>query len=289
MVDSKRDDALVPVFLLYTEDKNIWLLGAHKSHIPNSEYFDLRSPYNYGGPNTNTNHFGFLERAWIAYKDWCWEHMILAEEVTLHPMIAQPYFGQMKFSRRAYTVGTEYNPSCRNKIRKAEANHLSVEVADRDVIYKHFANDYREAMLDIKAADFYLFNDAYFKALSELPGVEILICQDEFNWRSACVMLLGGVCMESHLTITNEPGRKLGATNYLIHKARQNLDSRCTIYLGGGKTTSDNDPLAQFKRSFGGASLPVHTGWSIHRPEVYKEMKADNKSERILFWRDTKN
>lgn len=285
-VDSMRDPTLKPIFLMYREGDNIWLLGAHKIHVPNSEYFALSSPYPYGGPNANTNDLDFLSRAWATYQVWCKDHMVLAEVFKLHPMLKHPYYGECKKDRLVYTCGLQYDQKCRNMVNKAKRNNLRIIELDRSIIPLHFAVDYRKAMIDMGASEFYMFNDEYFEALSHMPEACLLIAEDEFErWNTASIFLIGEKVMEYHLSITNSSGRAVGSNNMLIDAAQDWLTPDANLYLGGGRTKTADDSLAKFKASFGGKPLPFNIGWQIHRPDVYNEMRGDNKSERILWWK----
>jgi hypothetical protein len=284
LADAKRDPSLKPVFVHYEEEDKFWMLGAHLSHVPHSEYMALSSPYGYGGPLTNTADMEFTQRAWKAYCGWCRERLVLCEVMKLHPLAYHPYLGERKFNRFVYNCGFKPTPSCRNKINKGRHHKLTVTQVHNSVIAKNFPIDYGDAMAEVKADPFYFFNDEYFKAMSELDDSCLVICEEEEQWRAACLLLAGGLCMESHLTITNARGRNIGATNFLFHVARETLDDSMPLFLGGGKTTSESDALAKFKESFGGERLAFNIGWKIHRPDVYSEMKADNKSDRVLFW-----
>lgn len=286
LADAKRDSALTPVFLIYQEYNKFWLIGMHKMHIPGSDYFALSSPYPYGGPNTNTEDLDFLGRAWESYRKWSWQNMVLCEIVKLHPLLKHPYYGECKTDRITYTCGLEYEPKCRNMVSKAKRNNLTMLQLNNSVIGQHFGVDYREAMEDMGADQFYHFNDEYFDALSNIEDACLLIAEDEGgSWVSAAIFIAGGLSMEYHLSITRPRGRELGSANMIIDGARQSLDARCDLYLGGGKTSSPDDSLARFKKGFGGKQLPFNIGWQIHRPDVYREMRGNNTSERVLFWK----
>lgn len=283
-VDAMRDKRLKPCFLLYSEGEAFWMVGMHKDNVPNSDYYDFRAPYGYGGPISNVSDSDFLERAWCSYLQWCWSNHILAEFVRLHPLLDQPYFGDRRPNRTTFTCGPIPYPNCRGAIQKAERSGLVVTHADPSIISSNFKVDYRRDMEDKKTSEFYFFNDAYFEALSTMSGVHLLICEEDEEWRSAAVFLAGGSTMEYHLSITNQRGKKQGATNLLIQKAYASMPEG-ELFLGGGRTTAEDDSLAKFKASFGGKKLTFNLGSHIHRPDVYREMRGDNTNPNVLFWR----
>lgn len=285
MVDALRDATLRPIFLLHKENDKFWLLSAHASSVPNSDYIAIASPYPYGGPLANTDDADFTGRAWELYKRWCHEHLVLADIFKLHPLVLHPYGGSVKFNRYVYLAGETPTQKCRNIINKAKARRLLCTQMDRSFIAQHFPIDYRESMIDMKADPFYLFNDVYFDALSKLDGAVLLVCGEEEKWRSACIMLGGGTTMEYHLSITSPRGREIGAGNFMIFWARERLRGDHKLYLGGGRTPSERDSLAKFKASFGGDAMAFNIGWQIHRPDVYNEMKIGINNGKVLFWK----
>lgn len=284
--DSKRDEPnLTPIYLLHQEGNSFWLFSAHSIRVPNSDYRALSAPYGYGEPVTNSEDVDFVKRAWEGYKAWAWENHVLCDIVKLHPLMRHPYLGERKFNRWTYTVGHKPFPACLNKIRHADKAKLKVMTAPKEYIHQKFAGEYYESMNKLHADPFYIFNENYFQALSEIDDAVLMVCctEDE-EWRSASLMLAGGTTLESHLTVTNDAGRQVGATNYLVHTAGESLHPASTMYLGGGKTVNENDALAKFKASFNGEKLPFYIGWQIHRPDVYNEMKQGITSDRVLWW-----
>lgn len=282
--DACRDPKLKPVFLLYLRGNKFLLLSAHLTIVPNSEYWALSSAYGYGGPLANTDDEDFLAEAWKAYLGWCQERLVLAELLKLHPLARHHYNGTSDFNRLVYLCGREYEQKCRNTVNKAARLGLTVTDCGSEALAKNFPVDYREHMRNIKAAPFYLFNDKYFRALSKMENARLLVCEEDQKWRAAAIMLVGAKTVEYHLSITNKRGREIGATNYLIHMARQSMCADMELFLGGGKIPGHEDSLGKFKRSFGGRELPFFIGWHIHRPEVYAEMKQGVESGRVFFW-----
>lgn len=274
LADSYRDRSLKPTFIIYREHDRFWLLSCHKSHVPNSDLFKLSSPYGYGGPLANNKDQSFLYRATEAYKKWCQEAMILEESFALHPMVDHPYAGRIKTNRKTYTVGKEYSSGCMKAVKKAKSLKLVAVEYGSDKICSIFVNFYRKSMKEIGAKEFYLFNDSYFDALSKLPNTFLLGCEEDGEWRSMAVMLLGANVAEYHLSVTNEQGKKIGAANFLLDFINKQKPDEVTLYLGGGRTASADDSLAKFKSSFGGKHLDFKIGSYIHKKDAYRELTA---------------
>jgi len=291
-MDAKRDTELSPYYLAHTEGEYFWLHSVLKGSVPNSDFIDFQSAYGYGGPVSNTEDVTFLNEAWFKYCDWCIDHGVLAEFVRLHPMLNHPFYGELQQNRQTVFLPPDSvaTPTCRNKIRKGEGEGLSVVTTPaRDIV--RFAYDYRKSMERLNADKFYYFNDEYFEALARMPNANLIICELDKECLAAAIFMEGGPFFEYHLSFCNERGRKKAATNILLDRAQVFAGNYGKgIYLGGGKTTLNTDPLLEFKRSFGGKFKPFFTCSKIHREDVYYSMQEEYIeigpiNPRTLFWR----
>jgi len=235
----------------------------------------------------------FLEAAADAYEEFCADHGILAELVKLHPCVPHPFFGENHYNRKTVYLpkeGSKYTATCQQKIRKAEKEGLEVCIA-RQTSIVNFATSYYECMDRLEASKFYYFNEAYFEALQALPFARLYVCELDHEWHAAGIFLEGATFFEYHLGITNEKGRKTGATNLLLDIAygiaRQKGKG---LYLGGGKTTMATDPLLEFKESFGGLRKRFFVGSQVFKKDAYFTLLDDyhevgRLSPKTLFWR----
>jgi hypothetical protein len=57
------------------------------NEIINENYFDLESPYGYGGYLLNNKDEKFIKKAFDEYKSYCKENYIIAEFVRFHPFV----------------------------------------------------------------------------------------------------------------------------------------------------------------------------------------------------------
>ncbi len=297
VADAKRDLLFEPVFLLYEDVRGFWMHGAHLAEIPGTDCFDLQSAYGYGGPVADCDDPLFRADAWRAYTQACRERNIVVEFVRLHPLASwQAYSGTVIPDRKTVAIDVRsgawrvsYEIRCRTAVRKAtKAGVQVVEYPMQDVVGR-FAAYYREGMQRIAAPPFYLFSDAYFQALSDVPGLRLLACVLNGEWLAAGLFLTGGYCIEYHLSATSERGRQLSATNLLIDAAAQwASDQRLSmVYLGGGNDTLLNNSLLRFKAGFSPLRLTYCYSYAIHDPARYEDLKhnAGYTGSRVLFYR----
>jgi hypothetical protein len=302
VADASRSVDLEPVFICYRETGSFWLHGVHRGRVPGEMWFDLQSPYGYGGPLSSSTDAGFLSRAWADYARWCAESDILAEFVRFHPLTGnwRYYSGEVRDDRRTVAVALEagsellagYLTRCRTAIRKAQAAGVVpiwLSLADH---IERFGSYYRDGMAAIGAEDFYLFDDAYFSALADLPGIKLLACHQRGTWLSAGLFLRGADTLEYHLSATTGDGRRMGATNLLLHAAAEwgQAEGLAWLYLGGGTDGREDNPLFFFKAGFSEHHFPFRTGFAIHHRDAYEKLRSKHPetgkpSSRILFYR----
>lgn len=295
--DAMRDPLLEPVFLLYEDARGFWLHGAHLAAIPDTTHFDLQSAYGYGGPVADCDDPSFRAEAWRACEQACRERNIVVEFVRLHPLASwQAYPGTVVPDRQTVAIDvrsaawrTAYEIRCRTAIRKAiKAGVEVIEYPPQDVAGR-FANYYLDGMQRIGATSFYLFSEDYFQAISEIPGMRLLVCVLGGEWVAAGLFLTGGDCIEYHLSATSERGRQLSATNMLIDTAAQLASDQglSTVYLGGGTDASPDNFLLRFKANFSPLRLTYSYGYAIHDQACYSSLRtcAGYEGSRVLFYR----
>lgn len=301
--DAQRDEGLEANYLCYQEEDSFWMHSFHKAKVLDTQHWDLQSPYGYGGPVTNNSDEGFLARAWSAHKEWCKQNNILVEFVRFHPIAENwRYYGGISHVDRA-TVAVQlndrdlmssYQPRVRTAIRKACATGVTAHWQDVAEGIERFINLYRESMVEIGASKYYLFTDAYFNELAMRPGVRLIECRQGNDLLAVGMFLACGEVLEYHLSASTMVGKRLGATNLLLHFAGEwALDSGFKwLYLGGGTDAREDNPLLFFKAGFSSCHLAFRIGYAIHNEPKYEQLKsrylqANNKVSKVLFYRKT--
>lgn len=301
LADELRDEELQTVFLSYQEGDAFWLHGLHKASIPGTSYFDLQSPYGYGGPVTNNTDKNFLARAWAEHARWCHQEGILAEFVRFHPMADnwKFYGGDSKVDRLTVALSLEgeditasYQTRVRTAIRKATRGGVTTRWERASVHFERFAQFYRQAMKDIGADEYYLFSDPYFCALATSQNSWLGICQQGGSWLAAGLFLASGDVLEYHLSATTQVGKSIGATNLLLHSAAEWAKKTRFrwLYLGGGTDAREDNPLLFFKAGFSQSRKPFRIGHFVHMRPEYNRLKAEFLTincvnSRVLFYR----
>ncbi len=300
LADGQRDSSLEPLFFVWQEEDHFWLHSTHRGKVAGTHWFDLQSPYGYGGPVANCDDPDFLARATSAYRNWCEEEAILAEFVRFHPLAEnwRLYGGSVKDDRQTVAIALDqpplpgYSVRARTAVRKAMNAGIHAHWLPAVNHAREFGAFYRQAMAAIHAEPSYHFGDAYFLALMALPGVRLLACRLGGVWLAAGLFLESGDTLEYHLSAASEEGKKWSATHLLLHQAAQtgHESGRRWLYLGGGTDSRENNPLLFFKAGFSSRRFPFRIGYQVFQPAAYEEMKAaraaaGQSTNRVLFYR----
>lgn len=298
--DALRDRGLEPVFLSARVDGGWLLHSVHEGHIDGGPDCDWQSAYGYGGPVALGLSGPALEAAWREVDREANDHRVVAEFVRFHPMEGNEslYPGDSRFDRAVVCVDltvpdllASYSGRARTAIRKAERLDLVASWETPEDARHRFPGFYREAMREIGATEFYLFGDAYFDAMLSLPCARVLSVRQGEQVLSMGLFLSGPVQMEYHLSGTSPSGRALGATNLLLHAAAcyGQLEGRERLYLGGGVSAREDDPLLKFKSSFAPPNFHFFIGGRVFDRVAYEKLRvrhaAFGVSKRILFYR----
>jgi hypothetical protein len=300
--DSKRDESLVPAFFAYQNGGDTYYHGFLLGKIPNTSFFDIQSPYGYGGPIATTEKPSFLDQAWSAYSAWCIENEILAEFVRFHPLAENwhYYHGTVLEDRQTVWIDTlcddllmSYDVRSRTAVRKAYKDGLRVEWSQGAASADTFRNMYNDAMKRVDADHSYFYRPAYFETLLAWEKSELAICKKDDDVVAMSIFQTGNRVMEYHLSASTEVGRRHAATNLMIHEAALRAKQRgCTkLHLGGGTDGKGNNQLLFFKAGFSSNRGIFKIGKQIHNLEAYDDLRNDwldhngKVAEKVLFYR----
>lgn len=230
--------------------------------LPENTYFDICSPYGYGGwlvEGTQT------EEMYHAYESWCRRNGIISEFVRFHPVLENH-----RFCLEAYDVvplgntvtidlsspeviWSNITSKNRNMIRKAQKNGIRIYSGRYPDIFKDFRGIYNSTMDKDNADRYYYFEDAFYESiLNDLPyHAQVFYAVYEDKIIAASIMLAANGHMNYHLSGSLREYAHLAPTNLLLYEAALwGWANGCkTLYLGGG-VGSGEDSLYKFKKGF---------------------------------------
>jgi hypothetical protein len=282
----------------YKEGEKEFYNIAIKRPIEDTNYFDLETAYGYGGWFANTTDMDFIKKAIKVYEERCLKENIVAEFIRFHPFNTFPkdesLFDFIRYDRDVVIVNLrktkeerwkDYDSTTRNKLRKAQ----KILKFSTDCSINDFIRLYKITMDKNKASKFYYFSDDYFKSLIKNVNAKMFCVLYKDKIVSSAVFLESKHIVSSHLSGSDYSQYIPGLNDFLFDSIFDYYSKLNKDYalLGGGKTSSKEDSLFQFKKKFSEETLPFYIGGKIFNREAYKFL-AENfcKDDRIfLKWR----
>ncbi|MNO46676.1 FemAB family protein [compost metagenome] len=271
------------------------------SHLPavvqlglEGEWYDISTPYGYGGPISNVPRGA--ERTELyrqfseSFTDYCKEKKIMTEFVRFHPLIGNATEYQQGLTTELnrntiymdLTVGSEsaliqnYGSNHKRNIRKLKLAPFTIRKSDLKDRIESFTELYYGTLNDLQADPFYYFPQKFIEDTSLLLDgrVELFEAMDGEKTVAASIVLLERPWMHYHLCGWDRAYLQWSPTKFIIHSAAvwgmENGYEK--FHLGGGY--KGNDELFQFKHRFATQLEPqdYYLGKRIFFPEVYERL-----------------
>lgn len=230
--------------------------------IPRNQFFDLSSPYGYGGWLIEGDD---PDKLFKKYELWCRNNNIICEFVRFHPVIENHLYCESQYevvplgNTIAMDLSTRENiwtnliSKNRNMIRKAKKNGVKVYNGRNPMLFGEFQKIYNMTMDKDNAESYYYFkNEFYSSILNDLPyNTQIFYAEYEGKIIAAAIMLAANGKMNYHLSGSLKEFSSLAATNLILYEAANwgTENGYRTLYLGGG-VGSGEDSLYKFKKAF---------------------------------------
>ncbi len=264
-----------------------------KGEIEKDAFFDISSAYGYGGPlydcRTGTGNLLELKKAFFkAFSNYCEKENIISQFDRFHPLIKNHDFfkGYSELLPIRKTVCMDLrdveklwanlDSKCRNKIRKARKNGVSIVLGDILDTVEDFKSIYNSTMDKHKATDYYYFYDRFFNDTVETLAENVFIANAYFESKiiaSSLIMKYNNY-LHYHFSGALREYRKLPANNLLLYKVAKwgNENGYEKFHLGGGYE-SETDSLYKFKKSFSKLKdKDFYIGKKIHDVKMYDRL-----------------
>lgn len=237
------------------------------------QYYDLITPYGYGGPVIRRLENGADKEALIAaymedFQRYAGENRIVSEFVRFHPIVGNGVDFQKAyqsiFDRK--TVGTtltyedviavEFSKHRRKDIRRILKNpDIRYEVNEHPDTLDDFVEVYYSTMDRDNAGEYYYFGKEYFRSILETLGDHVITGKVYLKDKLIAmgVYFRYGKYLHAHLSGT--------LSDYLEYSPAYILKYALALYghekgyevihYGGGSSNSPDNGLYKFKREFG--------------------------------------
>lgn len=230
--------------------------------INKGEFYDLATPYGYGGwliEGTDSSDL-FSE-----YEAYCKEERIVSEFVRFHPVVendkaAQKAYDVVKLGKTVTmdlstpdTIWENIISKNRNMIRKAQKNGICILNGRSAELYEEFRFIYNKTMDKDNADEYYYFKPEFYRSiLMDLPyNAQVFYAMLDDQIIAGSIMLVANGRMNYHLSGSLKEYSNLAPTNLLLYYAALwgSYNGCKTLYLGGG-VGSGEDSLFKFKKAF---------------------------------------
>lgn len=268
-----------------------------RGKIEENRFYDFATPYGYGGWLTEGDRADELFRT---YFDWLESNGIICEFVRFHPLLRNheacgDFYEVVRLGEVVHmdlsspeVIWNNLTSENRNRIRKAEKNHVCIVHDPSPGIAEPFREVYA-ATMDRKNADsYYYFDPAFFQSvLRDLAqNCRIFRAEKDGKLIAASMMIYANGHMSFHLAGCLEEYNVLAPNNLIMYQAALwGCENGCKTLLLGGGVGSKADTLLRYKKTFNKGGLShFYIGKKIIHPGKYDELNRLAAPVESLFF-----
>lgn len=254
--------------------------------IEKNKYFDITTPYGYGGWLIEGN--GDLDKLITEYSSWCKENNIVSEVIRFHPILEnqerlRKIYDVMDLGKTIAidlkdeeTIWSNFTTQNRGKIKKAIKNDISIHHGKNKDIVEQFKKIYEITMKKDNADEYYYFDDSFYESImNDLQDEsDIFYAMHNDSMIAATIILKCNQRLTYHFSGVLTEYRNLQGTNLMLFEIAKwgSLNGYKTFHLGGGVGSKEDD-LFIFKKSFNKKdSWQYSIGKKIFNQEIYDKL-----------------
>lgn len=237
-----------------------------KSKIGPDAYFDVVTPYGYGGFLFEGNaSLENLEKLDLAYTEFCLSKNIVSEFVRFHPLQKNAELNRSLYEvidlgktvtltlESKSQIWADLSSKNRNVIRKSINSGVQINWGVSPDLVEAFIPLYNATMKKDGAADYYYFDLTFYESILKDLKYNCLFFYAVYETKiiAMAMVLFGNGQMHYHLSASNRAFQNLAATNLLLYEAAcwGCENGYRSFHLGGG-LGSKEDSLFKFKAAF---------------------------------------
>lgn len=290
-----------PLLLYYTSDtlrginvvmkRDISNDGYFTGKIREGRYYDITTPYGYGGWYFEGAQDGEDAACFQnEYLEWCADNRIISEFVRFHPVLENASGINDEMYEMAFLGNTvairldskdkiwdRFSSKNRGHIRVAAKEGVAVRVETTEEAFDVFQKIYETTMDHDDASSYYYFDKPFYDSIrDDLKGNYALFTAYLGDTAIASsIMLYAGKLMNYHLSGQLFKYRRYAGTNMILYEAAKwGFDHGYDwLHLGGGLGAQEG-PLYDFKKTFykKGEDKLFYVGRKILNQQVYEEL-----------------
>ena len=275
----------------YGKITNTFILRKIKWNIDGQVYYDIVTPYGYGGPKADnvTDIKKLMEEYKEAFAAYCKGKNIICEFIRFHLFdnidVRENYYGETLHLLDNVVVDTTgdfkskiwmgYEHKVRKNVKKAMRNDLQIVIENNLSHLDGFLSIYNDTMDRNNAEDYYYFGRKYFEDIAKLlpenfvyfhvfkdgkiASTELVLCSEDYAYS-----FLGGTFTEYYDYRPND-----FLKNEIVKWC--NTTGRKKFILGGGYHKEDG--IYKYKRCFTpDPDVPFYVGRYIFNRVVYDKV-----------------
>lgn len=264
--------------------------------LPNNTYFDMTTPYGYGGflleGKVTKNS---LQKLNEEYNLKCQEKGIITEFVRFHPVLNNSISMEdiyditelgrtitMELSSKEQIWGLITSKN-RNVIRKAIKSGVSIYWGRDRKLFEEFLDLYNATMDKDNAKDYYYFGKDFYKSILNDLKYNSMIFYAMYEGKVIAMSLIlhSNQQINYHLSASDRTYQNLAPTNLMLYEVAcwGCENGYKTFHLGGG-LGSKEDSLYKFKKVFNkNSDTTFSIGKKIFIPGKYDELVHVRKKE----------
>jgi hypothetical protein len=272
--------------------RDIALVKPFKKKLPLNTYFDISTPYGYGGFLIEGDNYNAVNDA---YDTYCKENGYVSEFIRFHLFSGfQPYYTGVSETQTRNVVRDleiplndmvmNFEHKVRKSLKKAEKAGLEIEIDTSGARLEEFLDIYYGTLDRSKAKENFYFPEDFFYSINEMEGNYIYMHVLYENKVISTELVIYGIenCY-SFLGGTNRDYFHLCANNFLKYEiikwAKEKGLKR--FILGGGYGA--NDGIYKYKKSYAPNGIhDFYIGKKIFDENRYKEL-VEIRSEEADF------
>ena len=273
-----------------------------KRTIPETEFYDMASPYGYSGPLVKTapeNEKVLVKKFHEAFATYASENKIVTAFMRLNPVVKNYLWEEngekinntvvVDLAKDEQTLLAEMDKKARTAMRKAQREGVVVSAVPwkkgqvRDDAARDLTLLYTASMRKKNAGAHYFFPLHFFENTLNMLGEHaiVFIARHRDTPIGAAIFMYQYGNMHYHFSGIDPEYHLLYPTNLLLFEAvRCGRKNGCRVlHLGGGTTNSDNDSLFKFKASFARGRSEYYVKKIIFDKKKYDELTEKRKAE----------
>lgn len=284
-------DTIKAQCFIYEEGSNAYLFPFLLEPVNiQPEYFDLETPYGYGGPISSTSNKEFISKAVSELIGSLKHRKVIAAFFRFHPLIGNHELlgTETKILPDRKTVSIDLNPDIneiwktqihskhRNAIRKSQKEGLVYEV-DQDLKnINEFKRIYGETMKKVGASDFYFFSNEYYDKVLSCLKSHTFLAYAKYSGKiiSASLFFTYNSFSHYHISGSDVNYLHLNPNGFLLFETMKYLKTMgvSMFHLGGGSDSTPNNSLFKFKNRFSKNQHQFYIGKMLINPHVYNQV-----------------